>query len=73
LVTAPSDEHEKDCAEVPNIRVRLEDVLLLERVDSGEGEITDHLADALALLGVIAHWKCQYLIRIVEDQKCLLM
>jgi hypothetical protein len=57
LFTTPSDEHEKDCAEISDIRVRLEDVLLLERVDGGEGEITDYLADALALLGVIAYWK----------------
>lgn len=55
------------------VRVRLEDVLRLECIDSGEGEITDHFADALALVGVVAHWKCQYPIHIVEDQRCLLM
>jgi hypothetical protein len=47
--------------------------LRLEGVDGGKSEIPDHLADALALVGVVAHWKCQYLRRIVENQRCLLM
>lgn len=59
LFTAPSDEHKQNGAKISDVRVRLEDVLRLEGVDGGEGEISDHFADALALVGVVAHWKCQ--------------